>query len=86
MVKELLITTYGCNIRALLFEPSTNLEEKVRDSIKAAVQTWMPFVGIDGIQVDSADTNQSLRENEFRIKIQFSVGQLKGKLEQTIRA
>jgi hypothetical protein len=46
----------------------------------------MPFVGIDGIQVDSSETNQSLKENEFRIKIQFSVGQLTGKLEQTIKA
>lgn len=75
----------GCNLRSLLFEQDADLQEKIRTNIISAVETWMPFVGIDAIEVETRDTNQSLSENEFKIKIQFSVGQLKGKLEQSIK-
>jgi phage baseplate assembly protein W len=60
---------YGCDIHRLIFEQATDdgLAD-TRASIENAVQTWMPFVGVDDVQVVR---NEDL--NTIYVQIQFTL-------------
>jgi hypothetical protein len=62
------------------------LVEKVKDLITVAVNKWMPFVILNNIDVLTSDTDATVGPNQVRIIINFSVGQISGKLDQSITA
>jgi phage baseplate assembly protein W len=76
---------FGANLRRVLFEQGPDMKQQIRDSIVSAVDKWMPSLVLNTIDVEDNTTNPSLRSNEVRVKIEFSVGQLQGFLEQNIR-
>lgn len=76
---------FGANLRRLIFDQGPDLPQKIKDSITAAVNKWMPFVNITNINVADNSTNPTLQNNEVRITINFEVGQLEGVLDQNIR-
>lgn len=76
---------FGANLRRLIFEQGPDLPQKIKDAITRAVNKWMPFVNIKGIDVADNSTNPTLQNNEVRITIRFEVGQLEGVLDQNIR-
>jgi hypothetical protein len=58
--------------------------DKVKDLITIAVNKWMPFVILNNIDVQTEDTDDTVMPNQLKITIFFSVGQITGKLDQTI--
>ena len=44
----------------------------------------MPFIKIDNLLVLDESNDKNIESNKIRIKINFSVGELEGVLEQTI--
>lgn len=46
----------------------------------------MPFVILNNIDVRTEDNDETIIPNQIRIIINFSVGQLSGKLDQSITA
>lgn len=77
---------FGANLRTIIFEQGPGIIAKAKDLITIAVNKWMPFVILDNIQVDTEDTDDTVMPNQIKISISFSVGQLTGKLDQTISA
>jgi hypothetical protein len=60
------------------------LGEKIRDLITIAVNKWMPFVLINDIAVSTTEDDNTIKENQIKVSIDFSVGQLAGKLDLPI--
>jgi phage baseplate assembly protein W len=77
---------FGANLRSVIFEQGTDVRQRVKDSIYAAVEKWMPFVNLVDVEVDDNATDQTLMLNEVKVKIEFTVNQLKGVLTQRIKA
>lgn len=78
---------FGANLRRVLFEQEgADVRQKVADSIVSAVERWMPFVSLEEITVDDSTTKSTLRPNEVRVTIKFTVAGLQGVLTQEIRA
>lgn len=66
---------FGANLRGLIFEAEGNLlEQAIKDRIHAAVDTWMPFIKIQRITVDTQATSPNVAENTVSIFIAFTVG------------
>lgn len=77
---------FGANLRQVVFsQQGPNLIQEISDRIVSAINTWMPFVAIDDISVETNSTNKNLENNQIKIKLSFSVGQLAGVLEQSIQ-
>lgn len=77
---------FGANLRSAIFDQGDGLVEKVRDLITIAVNKWMPFVTLNDIQVLTSETDTTLLPNQVRIIIEFSVGKITGKLDQSVSA
>lgn len=77
---------FGANLRPVLFDQGPDIPQRVEDSIVAAVEKWMPFINLKRIEVTTIAEDASLRPNEVRVKISFSVGQLQGNLEQRVNS
>lgn len=77
---------FGANLRRVIFEQGEDVRQQVKDAIVAAVDKWMPFVILNEITVDDVTTKPTLKPNEINVKINFSVGQIEGVLEQRIKA
>jgi len=61
--------TFGSNIFAVLFENfDGDFDNKLIDSIKEAVATWLPHVILNNVIVDSSEAT-----NEVFISIHFSI-------------
>lgn len=75
---------YGANLRTVLFEQGSDVKQKIIDLIQAAVDKWMPFVSITRIVVTLGSEDSLLRPNEAHVDIDFSVGELEGRLTQKI--
>ncbi len=75
---------FGANLRTVVFEQGPEIVDKIRDLITIAVNKWMPFVILNDIEVRTEDTDDTIVPNQVRIIINFSVGQVIGKLDQTI--
>lgn len=76
---------FGANLRSLIFEQSTNITQKAEDLVLLSIEKWMPFIQVNEINVTNSETNTTLRPNELNIKIKFQVGQIEGRLNQTVR-
>ena len=63
-----------------------SLPQKIKDLVTVAVNKWMPFVKIDNVEVLTSDDDVAIAPNQVKININFSVGQISGKLTQSITA
>jgi phage baseplate assembly protein W len=75
---------FGANLRPIIFEQiSDDTEQKVQDAISSAIEKWMPFVTILNMRVFTSATDNTVGDNEIRVKINFSVGStdMAGELE-----
>ena len=76
---------FGANLKRIIFEQGPDTKQQIRDAIVSAVDKWMPALILNTIDVEDNSTNASLKLNEIKVKINFSIGQLEGFLEQNIR-
>ena len=80
---------FGANLRQLIFEfQGEELRQRMTDNIVAAIEKWMPFLRLIDIEIEDSTVNAGLRDNEVRLKVEFSVGNLNitKVLNQSIRA
>jgi len=81
-IKNLLLTKkgervlqpeFGSGLQELLFEQNVDdFEEKIEDSINTAIETWLPYVTIEEINIEATD---ELRDNNrVNISLKFKVG------------
>lgn len=68
--------TFGCDIHSYVFENQTDDGvSNIQASIEAAVQTWMPFITIQAINVVRDPDNHILRlQISFALKTNANVG------------
>lgn len=76
---------FGANLRVIIFEPGPAVLQKAEDLVLSAIEKWMPFVQVDSIIVSDSTTDTTLKANELRIRLNFTVGQIEGSLDQRIR-
>jgi phage baseplate assembly protein W len=93
-LKMLLMTNYGermihydfgANLRSLLFEPDQDTPQKIIDNVTNAISTWMPFVNIMNIEVETNRTNPNIPSNAVSVNIRFSAFGQESYLKQSIR-
>ena len=77
---------FGANLRPIIFEMSSNVDQQIADAISSAVEKWMPFVNLIDIAVRDERTDANIRPNEIRVTITFSVNQIQGSLELQVKA
>jgi phage baseplate assembly protein W len=81
-LKSLLVTNwgervmhfnFGCNLIEFLFEndKGPELKERIADRIISQVSTWMPFVGVDELNILFPEEDDSLPEHAIGIRISF---------------
>lgn len=79
-------TTIGTNIPILLgelFEPikKVEMESRIGAEIKSALETWMPFVTLDTIQVFStadAPHGTNINENDILVRMEYTLNDASG--------
>ena len=81
-IKNLLLTAkgerlmhpnFGTGLQELLFSPNTtDLENKIQNTIESAVSYWIPYVSIQEILVEQSTTNKDLYM--FTVSITFTIG------------
>ena len=70
----------GINLRGLLFEQVTeDIQIQIENNIVDVFNTWLPFVELQGIDVNIDPTNQE--QNKIKINITFSIKRAPGSLE-----
>lgn len=84
-VRNLLLTTrgerymlpdFGTNLKSILFENITSEEtfiESIKNDIIDALNTWMPFLTIEKLNVDINPDAPELAENDHAIKIDLTL-------------
>jgi len=80
-IKNLLLTKkgerilqpeFGSGLQELLFEfNDDNLETKIEETINQALETWLPYVTVDSIDVEQ--TNELKDRNRVNVSITFAV-------------
>lgn len=67
--------TFGCNIHNLVFDQITDdVLANARGTIEEAIQTWMPFVIINDIQIQKQeDLNQIFLTVSFSVKAGINI-------------
>lgn len=74
--------TFGCNLKALLFEQNTNeIKSDISDTITDATSIWLSYINIQNIDIITAEDDPTL-DHSIKIMITFSVNS--GLREQTI--
>jgi len=64
----------GLGLKTFLFEPfSEDVVESVKESIIESLNTWLPFVQINEIEVDMSDNNSDRFRSTLEIFIRFSL-------------
>ena len=64
----------GVGLKTFLFEPfSEDVVESVKESIIESLNTWLPFVQINEIEVDMSDNNSDRFRSTLEIFIRFSL-------------
>jgi len=64
---------FGTGLHSLLFEQlDGNLEQRLEETIVESVNTWLPYITIDEIDVETTDEMKD--RNMARMKIGFRVG------------
>ena len=67
---------FGCEVRDLLFDPiDENINDRVEEKIKEAVNTWIPYLSIDQVV-----TNQV--SNRLNVSVKFSLKNDKTTVEE----
>lgn len=66
---------FGCNLIEFLFENRRDIELKNRiaDRIITQVNTWMPFLNVDELNIFFSDDEPSLSEHSIGIRIAFKL-------------
>jgi len=77
---------FGANLRGIIFEQSDNIGQQITDAITSAVDKWMPFVNIIDIIVRDERTDPTVKSNEIKVELRFSVNQIEGVLQIPIKA
>jgi phage baseplate assembly protein W len=68
---------FGANLRPLIFEfRGADLRQVIKDSVIAAIETWMPFVNVVNLTVSDETTDTTLGPNQIHLKLEFSVGNI----------
>lgn len=63
---------FGTDIYGLLFSQITrDLDTKIENQIRDAVETWLPYVSLSLVEVDISDNN--IENNRIDIKIGFNL-------------
>ena len=80
-IKNLLLTKkgerilqpeFGSGLQELLFEfNDDNLETKIEETINQALETWLPYVTVDSIDIEQ--TNELKDRNRVNVSITFAV-------------
>lgn len=61
--------TFGCTIHNLVFDQITDdILANARGAIEEAIQTWMPFVAINDVQIQKKEDM-----NQVYVKVTFSI-------------
>ena len=76
---------FGCNLRSILFEQGAGILQRAEDLVLDGIQKWMPFVKVNEILVLDSTLDSTLKPNELRLRLNFTVGQIQGSLNQVIR-
>ena len=72
--ERVMIPNFGAGIRQLLFEPITEeLFSALRTRIFTQVRTYMPFVNIEDIFINTLSERQDLGPNEVQISIVYNI-------------
>jgi phage baseplate assembly protein W len=79
-IKNLLLTkrgerimqpTFGSGLNELLFEfNDSELETRIEATINEAIETWMPFVTIDSVEIEATDELKDT--NSINVSLKFS--------------
>jgi len=83
-LKSLLLTNWGervnhyylgCNFKEFLFESihPTELKSRIADRIISQVDTWLPFLAIENLNVNLTEDDPSIPENGVGIRIDFKL-------------
>jgi phage baseplate assembly protein W len=80
-IKNLLLTKrgerimqplFGSGLNELLFEfNDSNLETRIESTINDAIETWMPFVTVDSVEIEATDELKD--KNTINVSLKFSV-------------
>jgi phage baseplate assembly protein W len=80
-IKNLLLTKrgerimqplFGSGLNELLFEfNDSELETRIEATINEAVETWMPFVTVDSVEIEATDELKD--RNTINVSLKFSV-------------
>jgi phage baseplate assembly protein W len=80
-IKNLLLTKrgerimqplFGSGLNELLFEfNDSDLETRIEATINEAVETWMPFVTVDSVEIEASDELKD--RNTINVSLKFSV-------------
>jgi phage baseplate assembly protein W len=63
---------FGTNIYNYLFDQITgDLSSKIQQEITSAVETWLPYVALNSVEVDTGPTN--IDRNRIDVKIVFGL-------------
>jgi len=83
-LKSLLLTNWGervchyslgCNFKEFLFETinSDELKSRMADRIVDQVETWLPFVTIQNLNIALTQDDSSILENTVKVNIEFGL-------------
>lgn len=80
-IKNLLLTKrgerimqplFGSGLNELLFEfNDSDLETRIEATINEAIETWMPFVTVDSVEIEATDELKD--RNTINVSLKFSV-------------
>lgn len=63
---------FGTDIYGLLFSQITkDLDTKIENQIRSAVDMWLPYVALSNVEVDISDEN--IENNKINIKVGFTL-------------
>jgi phage baseplate assembly protein W len=69
--------SFGCNFNALMFEQEgAALNTAISDTIKSELATWMPFVRVVSLKVNTNATDPSVAPNVIQVELEFGVANI----------
>ena len=64
---------FGCGLQELLFQPNdSDLEEQIEDTITEAVSFWLPYIRINGIDIQSDPAQRDVKR--INVKVTYTYG------------
>jgi phage baseplate assembly protein W len=71
--ERLMQPDFGCGLQELLFQQNDDsLEEQIEDVINSAVETWLPYIKINSIDIVSEATQKDA--NRINVSVTYSYG------------